>query len=158
MSVGFAAGVTPALESLALGGEKALLDTMPVTDQEIVLDPVRQLHETWVAAELRGDIEGVLALCTLDVRWLPPDSGMLVGREAGRRLLTDAQAALDSILTSDLHVETRGDLGYKTSRYETRYRLPGDGELRIARGTHVWIVRHEDGEWRVALVTWQEER
>ena len=119
---------------------------------------VRQLHEDWLAAELSGDIEGVLALCTSDVRWLAPGSRMLIGLEAGRRLLTDTQVELQDIVASDLQVEISGELAYKTSRYETRYRLPGEGKLHLARGTHLWILRRERAEWHVALVTWQVER
>ena len=70
----------------------------PVTADEVALVAVRQLHEAWLAAELSGDIEGVLALCTSDVRWLAPGSGMLVGLEAGRRLLTDTQVELENIV------------------------------------------------------------
>jgi ketosteroid isomerase-like protein len=129
-----------------------------VTDDEVALEAVRHLHEAWLAAELSGDIEGVLALCTSDVRWLVPDSRMLVGREAARRLLREAQVELENIVASDLQVEISGDLAYKTSRYETRYRLPAQGELHVARGTHLWILRREGEGWRVALVTWQVER
>jgi len=130
---------------------------MPVTVDEVAFEAVWHLHEAWLAAELSGDIERVLALCTSDVRWLAPGSGMLVGREAGRRLLTDTPAEVESIVASDLQIEINGDVAYKTSRYETRYRLPGQGKLYVARGTHVWILRCEAAEWRVALVTWQVE-
>jgi ketosteroid isomerase-like protein len=82
---------------------------------------------------------------------------MLVGREAGRRLLTDTQAEVEKIVASDLQIEISGDVAYKTSRYETHYRLPSQGKLYVARGTHVWILRCEAAEWRVALVTWQVE-
>jgi ketosteroid isomerase-like protein len=119
---------------------------------------VIQVHEAWVAAELSGDIERVLSLCTSDVRWLAPDSEIVVGREAGRRLLTNTQVELRNIMASDVHVEISGDLAFKTSRYETHYRLRGQKTLHIARGTHVWILRREEAEWRVALVTWQVER
>ena len=128
-----------------------------MTADDVASLAVRQLHEAWLAAELSGDIEGILALCTADVRWLAPGSGMLTGLEAGRRLLTDTQVELEDIVTSDLHVEISGDLAYKTSRYETRYRLPGEGKLHLARGTHLWIIRRERAEWHVALVTWQVE-
>jgi ketosteroid isomerase-like protein len=129
----------------------------PVTDNEVALEAVRRLHETWLAAELSGDIEGVLALCTSDIRWLVPDTGMLVGREAGRRLLREARVELENIVASDLQIEISGDLAYKTSRYETRYRQPAQGELHVARGTHLWILRREGADWRVAMVTWQVE-
>ena len=129
-----------------------------MTSDDVAHEAVRQVHEAWLAAELSGDIEGVLTLCTSDVRWLVPDAGMLVGREAARRLLTEAQVELENIVASDLQVEISGDLAYKTSRYETRYRLPAQRELDVARGTHLWILRREGADWRVALVTWQVER
>ena len=127
------------------------------TCAEVASVALRELHEAWLAAEMNGDIEGVLALCTPDVRWLAPGSGMLVGLEAGRRLLAGAQVELKDIVASDLHVEICGELAYKTSRYETRYRLPGEARLHLARGTHLWILRRERAEWRVALVAWQVE-
>jgi ketosteroid isomerase-like protein len=117
-------------------------------------EAVRQIHEAWLAAELSGDIEGVLTLCTSDVRWLAPDTEMVVGREAGRRLLT-TQVELENIVASDVHVEISGDLAFKTSRYETHYRLPGQRGLHVARGTHIWILRRQGAEWCVELVTWQ---
>jgi ketosteroid isomerase-like protein len=125
---------------------------------DVAHEAVRQVHEAWVAAELCGNIEGVLTLCTSDVRWLAPDSEMVVGREAGRRLLTNTQVELEKIVASDVHVEISGDLAFKTSRYETHYRLRAQKGLHLARGTQVWILRREGAEWHVALVTWQVER
>lgn len=122
---------------------------------DVAHEAVRQVHEAWLAAELRGDIEGVLTLCTSDVRWLPPDSDMVVGREAGRRLLTNTRVELNNIVSSDVHVEISGDLAFKTSRYETHYKLRNQKGLQVARGTHVWILRREGGAWRVALIAWR---
>jgi ketosteroid isomerase-like protein len=129
-----------------------------VTSDDVAHEAVRQVHQAWVAAELSGDIEAVLNLCTSDVRWLAPDSEMVMGQKAGRRLLTNTQVELENIVASDVHVEISGDLAFKTSRYETHYRLRAQKELHVARGTHVWILRREGAEWRVALVTWQVER
>lgn len=129
-----------------------------VTNDDVAHEAVRQVHEAWLAAELSGDIEGVLALCTSDVRWLAPDSELVVGRDAGRRLLTSTQVELENIVTSDVHVEISRDLAFKASRYETHYRVVAQKRLHVTRGTHVWILRREGSEWRVALVTWQVER
>jgi uncharacterized protein (TIGR02246 family) len=126
-----------------------------VTDNEAVFRAIRQVHDAWIAAELRGDIEGVLCLCTPDARWLVPGRPALEGREAALQLLQTAQVDLLDIRASDLRIEHSGDLALKTSRYETRYRR--DGEESVARGTHLWILRRELATWRVALVTWQPE-
>jgi uncharacterized protein (TIGR02246 family) len=126
-----------------------------VTDNEAAFEPIRQVHEAWLAAELRGDVEDILRLCTPDVRWLVPGRRVLEGREAGRQLLQAADAELMDIRTGDLRVEHSGELAFKTSRYETRYRA--GGQERVTRGTHLWILRREGLAWRVALVTWQAE-
>ena len=125
------------------------------TDDEAAFEAIRQVHDAWLAAELLGDVEGVLRLCTPDVRWLVPGRPVLKGREAGRQLLQAAPAELLDIRADDLRVEHSGELAFKTSRYETRYRAAG--QQRVARGTHLWILRREGVAWRVALVTWQTE-
>jgi uncharacterized protein (TIGR02246 family) len=126
-----------------------------VTDNEAAFEAIRQVHDAWIAAELHGDIEGVLGLCTPDVRWLVPGRPALEGREAALQLLQAAQVDLLDIRASDLRIEHSGDLALKTSRYETHYRT--DGQETVARGTHLWILRREGATWRVALVTWQAE-
>jgi ketosteroid isomerase-like protein len=126
-----------------------------VTDNEAAFEAIRQVHDAWLAAEIRGDAEGVLRLCTPDVRWLVPGRPILEGREAGRQLLQAADVELLDIRTGDLHIEHSGELAFKTSRYETRYRA--GGQEGVARGTHLWILRREGVAWRVALVTWHAE-
>jgi uncharacterized protein (TIGR02246 family) len=126
-----------------------------VTDNEAVFEAIRQVHDAWLAAELRGDVEEVLRLCTPDVRWLVPGRPVLEGREAGRRLLQAADTKLLDIRAGELRIEHSGELAFKTSRYETRYRTRG--QVGVARGTHLWILRREGVAWRVALVTWQVE-
>ena len=126
-----------------------------VTDSEAAFEAIRRVHDAWLAAELLGDVEAVLRLCTPDVRWLVPGRPVLEGREAGRQLLRAAHAELLDIRADDLRVEHSGELAFKTSRYETRYRAAG--QQGVARGTHLWILRREGVAWRVALVTWQTE-
>ena len=125
------------------------------THKPAVLDEIRQVHNAWLAAELRGDVEAILYLCTPDVRWLVPGRPVLQGHEAGRKLLQAPQVELLALRASDVRVEQSGDLACKTSRYEARYRTGQEG--RVSRGTHLWILRRESGDWRVALVTWQAE-
>jgi ketosteroid isomerase-like protein len=127
---------------------------LPTHDQA-TLEEIRRVHDAWLAAELRGDVESILRLCTPDVRWLVAGRTVLEGREAGRQLLQAPDLELLALRTGDLRVEQSGALACKTSRYETRYRS-GEQE-RVARGTHLWILRREGDNWRVALVTWQAE-
>ena len=127
-----------------------------MTENEPSFEAIREVHDAWLAAEVRGDAEGVLRLCTGDVRWLAPGRPVLQGREAGRELLQTGSVELLSICAGDLRIEHSGTLAFKTARYEAHYRGPG-GEVEVSRGTHLWILRREDVGWRVALVTWQAE-
>ena len=126
-----------------------------VTDNEAAFEAIRQVHDAWLAAELRGDVDGILRLCSPDVRWLVPGRPVLEGREAGRQLLQAAGVEVMDVRAGDLRVEHSGGLAFKTSRYETRYRA-GKQE-GVTRGTHLWILRREGLAWRVVLVTWQAE-
>jgi len=89
------------------------------------------------------------------VQWLVPGHRLLEGREAGRQLLQARGVELMDVRAGDLRVEHSGELAFKTSRYETRYRA--GGQEGVMRGTHLWILRREGLTWRVALVTWQAE-
>ena len=126
-----------------------------MTDNDAAVQAIRQVHDAWITAELRGDTEGMLSLCTPDVRWLVPGRPVLEGREAALHLLQAGPGDLLDIRASDLRIEHSGDLALKTSRYETRYRT--GGKESVARGTHLWILRRDGATWRVALVTWQAE-
>ncbi len=119
------------------------------------LQEIRDLHDRWIARELEGDALGVLQLCTDDVQWLVPNSGLLVGKEAARELLAEPDVQIREIQTADIRIRGSGSFAYKTSAYSTRYVAAVSSEVTVTRGTHLWILRKTDGEWQVALVTWQ---
>ncbi len=116
---------------------------------------IRDLHDLWIAKELKGDALGVLQLCTDDVQWLAPNSGLLAGKEAARELLAEPGVEIREIQTADIRIRGIGSFAYKTSTYSTRYAAAGSSDVRVTRGTHLWILRKTDSEWQVALVTWQ---
>jgi ketosteroid isomerase-like protein len=124
-------------------------------ENEAAFAAIQRVHDAWLAAELRGDVESILGLCTPDVRWLAPGRPVLEGREAGRQLLQPAGVELSDIRITDFRIEYSGDLAFKIGRYETRYHA-GERE-GVTCGTHLWILRREGLAWRVALVTWQIE-
>lgn len=143
--------------ALELYAEDALVRPANMDLSNSDLEAILEVHEAWIAAELRGDPDGVLALCTDDVRWLAPNSRVVEGKGAARRLLRDTAVALESIETIELRVEGAHTLAYKTCRYETRFRAESRYGWRVARGTHLWILRRIGSGWKVALVTWQSE-
>jgi ketosteroid isomerase-like protein len=118
---------------------------------------IREIHDAWLAAELRGDAPEILDLCTEDVRWVPPSGPMLSGKRAANALLGANGPTIEEIRTLDLEVDGRGAIACKTCRYETRLRAPSGGVSQVARGRHLWVLRKELGVWKVAVVMWQPE-
>ena len=119
------------------------------------LQDIKDLHDLWIAKEVEGDAVGVLELCTDDVQWLAPGLEILVGKDAARNLLVEPSVEIREIQTGDLRIRGSGSFAYKTSTYSTRYAADGSSEVRVISGTHLWILRKTDGQWQVALVTWQ---
>ncbi len=119
------------------------------------LQEIRDLHDRWIASELEGDVLGVLRLCTDDVQWLVPDAGLLAGKDVAQELLAEPGVEIREIQTADIRIRGSGSFAYKTSTYSTRYAAAGRSEVKVTRGMHLWILRKTDGEWQVALVTWQ---
>ncbi len=118
---------------------------------------IRDVHDVWIAAEVRGDMQTVLALCSDDVQILTPNTEIVEGEAAVQEMLQPDAIKLDGIETRDLRVAGAGYLAYKTCRYETRFIVQGGPENRVARGTHLWILRKDGGNWKVVLVTWHPQ-
>ncbi len=119
------------------------------------LQDIRDLHDLWMAKELEGDALGVLQLCTDDIQWLAPNSELLTGKAAAKELLAEPGVEIREIQTADLRIRGSGSFAYKTATYSTRYAIAGSSEVRVTRGTHLWILRKTGSEWQVAFVTWQ---
>jgi hypothetical protein len=83
-----------------------------VTDNEAAFEAIRQVHEAWLAAELRGGVDGILRLCTPDVRWLVPGRPHVANRALPRLhwgwILSNARPPPSSIVpNSELHALAR---------------------------------------------------
>jgi ketosteroid isomerase-like protein len=118
---------------------------------------IRHLHETWVEAEVRSDMDAVLSLCTESVRWIPPDDLPTVGLQAGRVHLQTPGVRLLSIETRDLVVEGTEDHATKSCRFETVFIFTETGVRGVARGTHVWTLEKQGERWRVTSVSWRTD-
>jgi ketosteroid isomerase-like protein len=135
-------------------------DPAPRTDETTTLSKddvrvIRCLHDQWIAKEAGGDTVGVLDLCTDDVQWLVPEAGLLVGKAAARDLLTQPGVEIREIETADVQIRGSGIFAFKTSAYRTHYASGSESDGSVMTGTHLWILRKADGEWRVVFVTWQ---
>lgn len=118
-------------------------------------DELLQLHNNWIDAELRGDFEQVLRLCTDDIQFLPPDARLVVGKQAVREFLVTSSSPLISVDTFDVRFEASETLAFKTCRFTTHV-APTDGSEvgPTVTGIHAWLLRRVEGAWLVSYVTW----
>lgn len=121
-----------------------------LSDQDLY--NIKDLHRRWIAKELEGDEPAVVDLCTADVKWLVPDAPPIVGKDEIAKYLATHHVKIETIDVSDPAIEGSGTIAYLTSNYRACF--VSEGLLEEAKGTHLWVLRKEDNEWRVAVVTW----
>lgn len=120
------------------------------------INAIQQIHQQWMDLEKQGKGLDVLQFCTDDVRWLVPNSEILVGKAAARSLLDNPETEIIEISTHTIEMVGNDSMAYKTSRFTTRFTTDGGATEQVVSGTHLWILHKQtDGQWRVALVTWQ---
>ena len=118
------------------------------------LNKIIGVHELWIAKELEGNESEVIDLCTEDIQWLAPNDPPIVGKEEIAKHLAAHPTKVESIDINDLCIHGSGSLAYLISNYRTHYLTPGHSGLHESTGAHLWVLRKEGDDWRVAAVTW----
>ena len=99
---------------------------------------IQDIHHRWLSVERKGNPVGVLQWCTEDVRWIPPDSPLLAGKEAIRKWLESDKVEIKSLEVANLQIRGSGSLAYKTGDYSTSYVEPhSSGDLSSQRNAPV---------------------
>jgi ketosteroid isomerase-like protein len=120
-------------------------------DRESIL----ALEARWLSAETEGRPEALRDLLTEDCALCPPDGPKVEGREA----FLAAQAAPGDILDIQVGegvIEGGPVHAWKTARFTTRLLMEGR-EIAV-HGRHLWLMRKEAGDWRIAALSWWFER
>ena len=112
------------------------------------------VHDLWIAKELEGNESEVIDLCTEDIQWLAPNDPPIVGKEVIAKHLAAHPTTVESIDISDVCIHGSGSLAYLISNYRTHSLIEGHSEPHESTGTHLWVLRNEGDDWRVAVVTW----
>ncbi|MCA1558882.1 MAG: hypothetical protein LC753_07405 [Acidobacteria bacterium] len=103
---------------------------------------IRRLHDAWIEAERRGDVE-----------WVPPGGPSICGRDAGRDLLVTPAIRLLSIRITNFVLTGGGGRAIKACRYETVFELTerasADWRAALTPGSS-----SEGSMDRVASVSW----
>ncbi len=143
------------LVSLAHQSSKPLYRGKLVNFQD--KDEIRKLfEEVYPSNVIAGDLYGYADMYTEDALWIAPG-------DVVRRGPTDiaegfaAQIAKNEInpsLTAE-EIEVIGDFGYIVGVSEAKIRSRDDSEsTRVALFRAVWLMRKEQGTWKIARQIW----
>jgi len=114
---------------------------------------IRQADLAWSAAQASDGLDGVMPFYLDDAILLPPNSPMVIGKEAIR----EASAAIDSpgfsVSWKPMKVEVAqsGELGYAIGNFEGNI-VDSAGNLVPVKGKYVEIWKKQaDGSWKIAV-------
>lgn len=116
---------------------------------------VMDIHQRWIDLEVSGQGAKVLDLCTQDVTWLIPGTGMLKGIDNVREFIDNQpEVRINNIDTFDIEVELCGRLAVKKANFYTSLAV-GSSDANI-EGSHIWTLRknHQSNRWQVSSVAW----
>jgi ketosteroid isomerase-like protein len=117
--------------------------------QEADVAEIRRLEQEFVATELSGDVDAVLAIRTDDVVWMAPGIPTAEGQAAVRRLLQGNPAHAVAFTVTPARTEVHGDLAYNRGTWSGRFVAGNDTSQD--HGKYVQIWRRVNGEWRIAV-------
>lgn len=106
-------------------------------------------------AYARGDTTALSAMYTSDAIVLPPDSEMIVGREAiGAFWKATRDSGVQSATLTTIDVGTSGDIAYEIGKVSLAVRPPGkELTTAVAKYLVVW-KRQADGSWKLHRDIW----
>lgn len=124
---------------------------------------IRQVLESYRAAWLANDREGVLRLFTEDAVLMPHHGvAPVVGREAARAFWFPASGPPTTVIAFTQTVDAIGgacDLAYVRGRSRVAWTVGvgPDAKRSGTAGTNLTILRRQpDGSWRIAVQMWDD--
>lgn len=114
---------------------------------------IELVHSAWINYERAGDLTHLLALCSDDVEFWPPNAPPIVGHEEVAKYLNHPETAIRDIKVSDLQIRVSHGFAYLTAKYQTTFNAQ-DGQTATTVGSHLWILRNHASHWIVILVAW----
>lgn len=122
---------------------------------ETVRQEIDQRVAEFVATFNRGDMAALAALYTEDATLMPPDSGIVTGRQEIQRFWQGVQdAGFRRAAFHTQQVEASGDLAAEVATAEL-FAESGDGAASTLPVKYVVVWRRgTDGQWRMAVDIW----
>jgi ketosteroid isomerase-like protein len=114
---------------------------------------IRALTDEWVVLSLARDWDGLMALMTDDVVFLPPDAPIVVGRLAVRAFL-DGLPAITALAATMIAAEGEPGLAWARGSFTiTIDATPGERKSLAGNWAAAYRKR-ADHSWRCASITW----
>ena len=119
-------------------------------------DKIKMLFEKTYATNLKtGDVNTYMNLFTQDAVWIPPGGLDKVGpKQIGEAFANQASAVnIDAVLTAD-EIKVMGNFAYIIGTSVAKI-SPKDGSPTInAKFRVLWLMRKEQGKWKIAREIW----
>jgi len=135
-------------------GEEAAEE--PVVDVEAEVAAIKALFANNSSLINSGDLDGWIDQFTEDAIFMPPNSAVLKGKEAGREFARPwyEQLSMEFDLTVD-EIEVQGNWAFARWHYSGRYTPKVGGETIQDNGKEIWILkRQSDGLWKCSHIIW----
>jgi len=114
--------------------------------QEHVRDEIWEQDRKFMALYKQGDCAGVAALYSEDPVLMPPNMGILRGKEAIQKTFEAFRAmGILELVFEIVEVEQTGDRAVEMSTYK----LVGPGDLILDEGKYIVVWKHEHDEWKL---------
>jgi len=118
------------------------------------LQAVEAASERWVDAFNQGDAAAIAALYTEEANLLPPNSSIVVGREAIQAVLQGFfDAGAGNYQSTDLELSVNGDMASVVGKHTLTIQ-PEGGEAFSVNGKFVAIWKRENGSWKLDVGIW----
>ncbi len=128
----------------------------PVVDIEADVEAIKALFAHNSTVITSGDLDGWIAQFTEDVIFMPPNSGILKGKEAGREFARPwyEQLNMEFDISVD-EIEVHDNWAFARWSYKGLYTPKTGGETIQENGKEIWILKRQfDGSWKCSHIIW----
>ncbi len=116
---------------------------------------IRATRDPWCQACVDRDWDGLLALCTKDVVFLPPDAPVAEGRAATRSYL-ETYPEMKTFTFNFTHIEGSGDLASARGNFAITANVD-DNEVAFTGKFVDTFRKASDGSWKYSSVIWNHD-
>ena len=135
-----------------------------MTNEDILLQAINELHKKDKSASLAGDTETLLNLFTEDGIVIPYEGESVEGKEGLRKMLEQNQKILDEYNLVEYNhdfkeVKIIGKFAYEWGYYSGKYISKIDSSEVVGSGKLMRILElQNDGTWKVSRSIWTVDK